>query len=656
MPDICDVKLELLRPGPAHNQLLSPLTPYIALCGADGPVSVHFPFEHRQLLSRLERLRYVTPTGTILPQQREVEVRDMGEVLGEVLAKVPALNAELRSARIEGRGLIHLRLSLSASELALVPFEFAIAPNGFPGSGSPLFLQTHVPIALTREGRRGQPLPVSWNRKPRILFAFASPVGLAPVPAQEHLEALRHAIDPWVKWQPTPDLRVVEVKAHVGIIRDATLERIRQACAEQEFTHVHILAHGAHFERAGDRRYGLALCSERNPREQDVVDGESLALALTMTDTKGVTCHRPTVVSLATCDSGNQDSVLTPGGSIAHDLQAAGIPWVIASQFPLWTQSSVIAAEVLYTGLLRGDDPRWVLYNLRQRLRMDSPGTHDWASIVAYATIPADFDRQVETFWRRQTVEAINRKFDKAELILSAIPGIEKVSATSGEPSTDGRPPEYAQLESLYQSIRHELTQWRSVVPASATPQERSECLGMSGASEKRIGGFYTLEKKPDLAQAAYRAARDWYRRAIEIDPVNHWVITQYLSFRAILSQPEEREDLARAHHNWWVAARQIASWQVRTGSRQDQAWAYGTLAEIEMLGVVYGSIDVNHEDAERRIVECCRMIRDLAGDESFQVLSTCRQFQRYLDWWRSVAWNDLAQAAVDALTAPASG
>ena len=34
------LKLELLRSGPSHNQLLSPLTAYIALCGSDGPVKI----------------------------------------------------------------------------------------------------------------------------------------------------------------------------------------------------------------------------------------------------------------------------------------------------------------------------------------------------------------------------------------------------------------------------------------------------------------------------------------------------------------------------------------------------------------------------------------------------------------------------------------
>ena len=53
MSDICSVKLEFLRPGPAHNQLLSPLTPYVAVCGDDGSVTVNMPFEHRELLIRL---------------------------------------------------------------------------------------------------------------------------------------------------------------------------------------------------------------------------------------------------------------------------------------------------------------------------------------------------------------------------------------------------------------------------------------------------------------------------------------------------------------------------------------------------------------------------------------------------------------------------
>ena len=37
------ITLELLRHGPAHNQLLSPLTPYLALCENHGAVTMHVP-------------------------------------------------------------------------------------------------------------------------------------------------------------------------------------------------------------------------------------------------------------------------------------------------------------------------------------------------------------------------------------------------------------------------------------------------------------------------------------------------------------------------------------------------------------------------------------------------------------------------------------
>jgi len=49
-----------------------------------------------------------------------------------------------------------------------------------------------------------------------------------------------------------------------------------------------------------------------------------------------------------------------------------------------------------------------VIYELRQRLRTDSSGTHDWASIVAYATVPGDFKQQVDAFRDKQVREKLN--------------------------------------------------------------------------------------------------------------------------------------------------------------------------------------------------------------------------------------------------------
>lgn len=637
MAEIQTVVLELLRAGPAHNQLLSPLTPYIALCGSEGPVTVHIPLEHRQLLIRLRRLRYWSAASQISPEQREAEVLDLGQEAGKVLASVPALSPEITAARQGKDTVINLRLVVSGSELALIPFELATALPGFPGSGQPLLLQVDTPIALTREIRRGKPLPLDWNRRPRILFVAASPEGVTPVPAQEHLDAIRRALEPWVTWAPDADERVRHVTEHIRILMNPSLDDIRTACASAEYTHVHILAHGMPYEHAGDQRYGLALCKPGG-RAIDTVEGRQLAQALRTAHLgEGARSH-PNVVTLATCDSGNVGSVLVPGGSIAHDLHAFGIPWVVASQFPLTMMGSVTLTEVLYQRLLRGDDPRGIQHEIRHRLNTGSRTDHDWASVVVYATIPTDFAEAVEAFRERQTRALIDVALDRAQKMIDL-----------------HRP--LADVEPIFEEIRKEARAWRDRVlrgPAWALSYAAEvERFGMSGAIEKRIAELRLKTGDEKGAFVSWRESRDWYREAVEKRKrevervrVSHWVLTQYLSLSAVL---KERVDSA-----WWTTAREMVQAQLKgSGSDvSDQAWANATLAELALLATIYGD-DASRDPSQIReqVVTHCREIRRLMGDDSFHVYSTRRQFQRYLDLWKRNEWQDIARAAVDALT-----
>jgi hypothetical protein len=84
----------------------------------------------------------------------------------------------------------HLRL-VSASGLALLPFELAVAPIGFPGAGQPLLLQSVHPVAIMRETRRVAVEQVVWPERTRVLFIVASPPELPAPPAAAHLLALR---------------------------------------------------------------------------------------------------------------------------------------------------------------------------------------------------------------------------------------------------------------------------------------------------------------------------------------------------------------------------------------------------------------------------------------------------------------------------------
>ncbi|BBE50319.1 hypothetical protein OYT1_ch0753 [Ferriphaselus amnicola] len=633
MKTIQDVVLELVRPGPAHNQLLSPLTTYVALCGGGSPVSVHIPFEHQQLLTRIQRLRYELETGAASEAQiaqRQAELHEMGDILGKVLGDIPTLLAELNRVRCTGRKLAHLRLSISASELGMVPFEAALSPAGFPGNGSPLFLQSHTPITLTREIRRGFPLPLNWNRTPKILFAFASPPGLAPVPAEAHLRAIRDAIDPWVMIKDDDERRFREVKKLLTVLPDASLQAIRDLCNRESFTHVHILGHGAPFNSAGDRHFGLALSRHDDISTWEVVDGESLAIALTGKSSAGSPQDAPTLVSLATCDSGNIGSVITPGGSIAHDLHTAGIPWVIASQFPLWMKASTLAVSELFSGLLAGEDPRSVLYDLRRRLRTDCPNTHDWASIVAYATLPPDFDSQLTLFRDEQMRNRISVKLARLDDLFG------------GNQNADPPPAALTELATISQDTRTLLSLWCNSDtddPAQRLKPASAMRLCMGGASEKRLGVAYRIasENEDDAqakhslqenAQCAFKNGRDYYCLAIEADASSTWPITQYLFMNALFAADEApiRLPFGIPAQDWWFIASRMALCEANTARGP---FALTDMVELNLLGCYY---DPSSDPAKVRanIDNYIKQIKRQAHKEPKHKKALLQQLSRY--------------------------
>ena len=88
--DIRRVAVELLRHGPRHNQLLSPLTDYLAVCGDFPGGVVHVPYEHAEAQNLLDDLRYTVSSAE--PSDRLAVVKDRaGSQLAEMLASIPGL-------------------------------------------------------------------------------------------------------------------------------------------------------------------------------------------------------------------------------------------------------------------------------------------------------------------------------------------------------------------------------------------------------------------------------------------------------------------------------------------------------------------------------------------------------------------------------------
>ena len=75
------------------------------------------------------------------------------------------------------------------------------------------------------------------------------------------------------------------------------------------------------------------------------------------------------------------------------------------------------------------------------------------------------------------------------------------------------------------------------------------------------------------------------------------------------------------------------------------------TLAELTLLHSVYHTDTAKPDALKKQISDYCKAMLDEPLADNFPILSTKRQFGRYLLEWQSPIWRDLAQTAVDLLT-----
>ena len=673
--------LELLRHGPAHNQLLSPLTQYLALCENHPAVTLQLPIEHNQMLHRLGALSYRLGEAS-----RGFQLHDTARLMADLLGGIPGLTADMnrRSSPAPagagagpgakpGADITHLRLVLSASELALLPFELTLSPPGCPAEGQPLLLQSLSPVCITRETRRVPESQLVWPDETRVLFVVASPAGQEPVPALAHLLALRQRVEPWVG-------RAGQVAEHLTVISHASLEDIEAACAATAFTHVHILAHGCEYRHGYDTRFGLMLHRAGDPDgAADMVSGERLASALrTPSASAGGSRTRlagPAVVTLASCNSGAVGSVAGVGASIAHALHQAGIPLVIASQFPLSFGGSVRMVEALYGGLLWGEDPRALLVELRRQLHAQFPDSHDWASLTAYSSLPADFDAQLASAQIQRAMTSINLALGQADDVMALLPrealrlaaavaaealaqpaankgrrraAAATVRATSTQPAAPA--PSTAQgVEALDAALaRVRLAKQRLQDTMARHDNQRARILGLLASTEKReaelsherrlrSAGAPAQDRHAADMWASLARARALYFHCYTLERTPYWT-TQYLSLTVVLRAGgqlgSDADAPGRDSTALWTSAEVQALQDLGSAQPMVRAWALGNLIELYLLAPTIAGLATRAQPWAALAVAHARLLVDGAAEGAFEVFSTRRQVQRYEDWY----------------------
>lgn len=680
------ITLELVRHGPAHNQLLSPLTQYLALCENHPAVTLQLSVEHNQMLYRLSALAY-----RMGKEPREFQMRDTAQLIGELLARIPGLTADMnrrddrsgdvfaqnvdgdRDSRddrseygfaqsVDGDRATHLRLVLSASELALLPFELAVAPNGFPGAGQPLLLQSVRPVALTRETRRVAEEQVVWPEHTRVLFVVASPPELPAPPAAAHLLALRRALEPWIGTRSrtaegvaseTGDDRLAR---HLTVLTDASLEAIEAACSEGNYTHVHILAHGGEYKEGYDTRFGLLLHDSADPMgPADRVSGERLATAL-RTSRKGTSGQlaRPVVVTLASCYSGSVGSVTSVvtgvGASIAHALHADGIPMVIASQFPLSFGGSVRMVEMLYEGLLSGEDPRRLLIDLRRSLHTQFPDTHDWASITAYSSLPPNFDRQLASVQIQRARSSIDVALDLADEVVARVERVRRSrQGTANQAGSTAAAAGETEIDSAMKRVRESRARLARLV--GRLPWLRAVIVAMLASADQHEAAleYETLKRKSMIAPEELdkrvwpplERARKLYDEAFHLDAAFYWAVVQYISLSVVMrhgGRLMQGADPANGEiGQLWALAEVQSLRQLSSFDYSRRAEALRSLIELYLLAPVINEVKEAREhpgpppDWGALATNKAKELAKMARPGGFDIFFTRRQIDRYL-------------------------
>ena len=649
------ITLELLRHGPAHNQLISPLTPYLALCENHPAVTWQLPLEHNQLLHRLRALSY-----RLGEESRAFQLQDTARLLADLLATIPGLAVEM--GRTDA-GPVHLRLVLSASELALLPFELALTPPGLPGAGQPLLLQPQQPVCITRETRRVADVALPWPQETRVLMVVASPPGVPAVPDLAHLLALRGRLAAWIG---SPD----QLDRHLTVITQASLQAIEAACAQHDFTHVHILAHGSEYAAGYDTRFGLMLHAAGDPDgPADIVSGERLAGAL-RTPRQGGSgrLSSPAVVTLASCNSGAVGSVAGAGASLAHALHLAGIPMVIASQFPLSFGGSVRLVEKLYDGLLWGDDPRCLLIELRSLLHTQFPETHDWASVTAYTSLPADFERRLGAAQIQRAMTAINVALAGADTAVARLAAA--AQAAGADPASPAQTAHTAMAATASAEITTAVAQVHSAKQrltdlVARNPDQRGRVLNLLASTEKREAEFAHSRavslagpgatSTPDEAMwTGLARARQLYfdHYALGRSP---YAAIQYLSLGAVLQHAGRAAGGAagaagaaggadlpgRAADKLWALAEVQAQLDLQDPDPQCRVWALGNLIELYLLAPTIPGVAGRGPDWPAQAEAHAQRLLATSANGAFELFSTRRQIKRYVDWYARLAQPD---------------
>lgn len=333
---------------------------------ASAPFAVPWtPREGEELLASLERVLHRRSSSRFGPEeQRAPDPLAVGARLFDAL-----FTAGVRDRWFYSRGQVErstdagLRLRLHfdladphAAAVAVLPWEllYDTERRDFVARNrrTPVVRYLEVPGAVE---------PPAATPPLRILVAGASPRGADELDIEEELGVLAHA------WGRQADLELVTLP-------HATLEGLRSRLIESDFHVLHFVGHGDQ----SPKRPGVLLFEHPDGGPRPVGAG---VLAQTLRDIPSLR-----LVVLSSCRTAafpRRDGV-DPYTGTAVALVAAGLPAVVAMQFPITDAAAIAFGSGFYGALAAGEPVDAAVVEGRQAIYAARPDTHEWAIPVLF--------------------------------------------------------------------------------------------------------------------------------------------------------------------------------------------------------------------------------------------------------------------------------
>jgi hypothetical protein len=488
---------------------------------------------------------------------------------------------------------------LNASELGLLPFELLLDNKSVP-----YFANENKKITFTRRLRQENfgntfSVPVI----PKVLFIYAHGAGVQ-VPFNHHLHELDKALE---KWGGSGNNKIFKLLPE-ATFKELADELNANDSKEIQYTHIHILAHGALIlnpAKPYEYEYGIAFGKKDEP----------------VTPTKEVKKlfenlqNKPFLVNYLICDGANFSNAILPDKNPVQVTHKVGVPIVLGSQFPLSMNGSTLITKNLYKDLFEGKDIRKILFRIR-KLLFDQKEYHDWVSLVAYVRLPENYYDELNhvslkcmmqnlTYLKSKTDEYLEKsKFVKDDF-LDSMYGLSDCVKSLDE-----------KLEEIKNDSKYQ--------------EEALENIGLLGSAYKRMAELYFIGAKikdpvteADIeSKKALQKSLEYYRLACQKNLSHHWSLVQFLSLDVILNG--QISDMG-----YWHAAR--TSIRNSTTVNPTDGWTYGSLIELLLL-------QTSSEEDKEEVSTAINTLIKIAKEEknSFLLESTWSQLNRYKIWWNS--------------------